>query len=409
MSGPGQPIITIRLHVCGITNDGRLWHASRPRDKSSPVASWGPWSAWEEVKAEGAGDVGPFVSVGCAVEFDSEKFHVCGVTQDGTLWHTSRLPPDDWQPFEDLKTRIKGNWDTFDVQKVATGRFFGDVCVIVFTASGAWQILHTAHILFNDSWEDFQNVTDPQLAGSPGSFIKVSCANVSPEFLNQELNVCGITEDGALWHTLRSSLDSSWQPFADVQALSRNTPGPFAEISIAEGQGNSDVQKDLHVFAQASGDLWHTVRFSNPPSWQAAFDRVKELAGNDPGSFGSISAADVDGDLHVCGVTHDGKLWHTIRVASNPPRWQPFQDVTAAGGGTPGSFSLVSLAVDLIPPGPSGADTTCEQIKRDIANDRLQIRMLQQKNPNDPRIGAKQQDIVRLQNRGRQHQPPCLP
>ncbi len=403
---PGaQPPPIIRLHMCGTTNDGRLWHASRPKDDSGPVPTWGPWSPWEEIKAMGADDAGPFVDVACAVIWRdinsqiTEEFHVCALTVDGRLLHTSRVSPNDWQPFEDLKTRIQGNWDTFQVEKVTSGRFFDDVCVIVLTTQGQHRILHTTHHL-DGTWESFEDVTGANLAGFPGSFTNSACANVSPEGLIEELHVCGVTQDGKLWHTLRDSLEHSWQPFADVQSLSKSPQQGIADVSITQ------EDQDLHVFAQAAGDLWHTVRFSNPPNWQSNFDRVKEKAG-DPGAFGSISCADVNGELHVCGVTQDGKLWHTMRTSASPLAWQPFEDVTAAGGGDPGSFSCVNIAVNFVPPGPGGADITCEQIKRNIANDRLQIRMLQQQNPNDPRIAARRQDIARLQNKGRQH--PCPP
>jgi len=223
--------------------------------------------------------------------------------------------------------------------------------------------------------------------------------------------VCGMTEDGTVWHTLRESLEGSWLPFGDVEALSRNTPGPFTDVSIAQGQDDPhSIDQNLHVFALAGGDLWHTVRFSNPPDWQANFDRVKELAGNDPGSFGSISAANVGDDLHVCGVTKDGKLWHTMRVAANPPQWQPFEDITAAGGNTPGSFSLINVAVNVVPLGRSGGgDITCAAVKQNIASDRKQMQMLQKRNPNDPGIAGLRRDIAKWQAKGRAHQPPCPP
>ena len=406
MPGGGQPSPTIRLHMCGTTNDGRLWHVSRPRDDSGPVASWGPWSSWEEVKAMGADDAGPFVNVACAVDWRdinsqmTEEFHVCALTVDGRLLHTSRISPDDWQPFEDLKTRIQGNWDTFQVEKVALSRSFDDVFIIVLTTQGQHRILHVTHN--PDGTQGLEDVTGANEAGFPGSFTNSACAKVSPEPLIVELHLCGVTQDGKLWHTMLEWLEDSWQPFADVQTLAKSPPHGIADISIAQGD------HDLHVFAQAAGDLWHTVRLANPPNWQSHFDRVKEQAG-DPGSFGSISAADVDGSLHLCGATQDGKLWHTIRTSANPLQWQRFEDVTTAGGGNPGFFTCVNIAVNFFPPSFSGADTTCEQIKRNIANDRLQIRMLQQRNRNDPGIAARNQDIARLQDRGRRHHPPCSP
>jgi hypothetical protein len=47
-----------------------------------------------------------------------------------------------------------------------------------------------------------------------------------------------------------------------------------------------------------------------------------------------VRCAGVNGELHVCGITSDGNLWHTIRFAQN---WQPFGDVKGAVG-NPGNL-----------------------------------------------------------------------
>ena len=391
----------IRLHLCGIGPDGKLWHTSRLSNDSDPRILWSPW---QEVKAPGAMPIGPFVSVACGVREveDTEELHVCGVTQDGGLWYTNRVPPQDWRPFENLTTIIAGDWDTLHVQDVTFGHTFLDVCFLVLTHSSERRIMHTRRHV-DGTWERLQDVNDQEQAGFPGSFISASCTNLAPQPSLEELHVCGITEDGRLWHTLRSFLlDSfSWLPFADVQALSANGPDHFTKVSIAQGAPDSQGGQDLHVLTQATGELWHTSRRSNPPGWQSTFDRLKEQAG-DPGAFGAISCATVAGDLHVCGVTTDGKLWYTLRPDADAARWQPFQQVTAAGGSTPGAFGFVSLAVMFVPPGRGGIDTICSQIKVEIGNRRQQIRMLQQKNPNDPRIAACQKVINQRQGQCQQ-------
>jgi hypothetical protein len=327
-----------------------------------------------------------------------EEVHVCGVTQDGKLWYTNRTLPQDWQPFEDLRTQIQGNWDTFHVQDVTFDDSFLDVCVIVLTDSGERHILHTRRH-FDGTWDSFQDVNSPQAAGFPGSFISVGCANVSPQPQLEELHICGITDDGKLWHTLRSSLPGSfsWLPFANVQTLSTNGPDHFTKVCIAQGIPDLQGREDLHVFTLAAGDLWHTVRFSNPPSWQPTFDSIKKQAG-DPGTFGSISCGNVDGQLHICAATADGKLWHTLLTTADPAAWQPFEDVTAAGGTSPGVFCFVSLAVVFMP-GRIGDNPICDAINQNIANDLLQIQMMQKINPHDSTISGLEQDIAQLKRR----------
>jgi hypothetical protein len=57
--------------------------------------------------------------------------------------------------------------------------------------------------------------------------------------------------------------------------------------------------------------LWHTIRYANG-AW-APFGDVEGQAG-DRGRFVSVALANVNDGLHLCGVTSDGKHWHTIRV-----------------------------------------------------------------------------------------------
>lgn len=90
--------------------------------------------------------------------------------------------------------------------------------------------------------------------------------------------------------------------------------------------------------------MWHTIRFENG-SWQQ-FGDVKGQAG-DPGSFSSVSCGSLQGELYVCGVTTDAKLWHTIRF-SQPPSlplgWLPFEDVAViVGNPNPGLFVFATL------------------------------------------------------------------
>ncbi len=100
----GAPGSTISLHLLGITNDGRVWHSSQSED-----ALEGSWHTWEEVRAPGLQQPGPFVHVDCVsteTADGKEEVHVLGTTQDAKLWYTSRVEGQNWQPFEDLTTRI---------------------------------------------------------------------------------------------------------------------------------------------------------------------------------------------------------------------------------------------------------------------------------------------------------------
>jgi hypothetical protein len=349
------------------------------------------------VGPQGTTNIGSFVSVACGVRYieDTEEMHVCGVTRDGKLWYTSRTSGQDWQPFENLQTRIQGNWSTFQVQNVTFGLSFLDLCVIVLTNNGERRILRSSRH-FDGSWENFQDVNDAQLAGFPRSFTSAGCTTISPELSLEELHLCGVTDDGKLYHTLRDFVDGSfyWLPFADVETRCKNGPGHFTNVSVAQSSPDLQGRQDLHVFAQAAGDLWHTVRISNPPRWQPTFDSIKQQAGN-PGAFSASSCVNVGGQLHVCAVTTDGKLWHTTSSLEGPAGWQPFEAVATAGAALPGTFGFVSLAMILLPPGRGGDNTDCPSIRAAIGNYSLQAGMLGQMDANDP-VQQKISDLQRL-------------
>jgi NAD(P)-dependent dehydrogenase (short-subunit alcohol dehydrogenase family) len=56
-----------------------------------------------------------------------------------------------------------------------------------------------------------------------------------------------------------------------------------------------------------------------------------------------VAAAELDDDLHVIGLTHDGGMWHTIGFANQT--WQPsFGDVKAVESNDPGYFTAVGCA-----------------------------------------------------------------
>ena len=71
------------------------------------------------------------------------------------------------------------------------------------------------------------------------------------------------------------------------------------------------------------------------------FGDVKGQAGSHPGAFESVGCAGVNEELHVCGVTSDGGMWHAIRREHD---WIGFGDVKGQAGGHPGTFAAAALA-----------------------------------------------------------------
>jgi uncharacterized protein YkwD len=150
------------------------------------------------------------------------------------------------------------------------------------------------------------------------------------------LHLTAVTSDGKLWHTVRTT-NGAWTAFGDVKTQTGD-PGFIVDADVQViGSGATAA---LHVCAITSdGKLWHTVRYPNG-NW-GAFGDVAVQAG-DPGRFVSAALANVNDELHICGVTTDGKLWHTIRYANG--NWAPFGDVKGQSG-DPGAFTRVAATV----------------------------------------------------------------
>jgi len=235
--------------------------------------------------ASGLADDNPFPT--------NQQLQLCGLTQDGNVWHAIRFPDELWTPFGNVKGQ----------------------------------------------------------AGDPGQFVAIASAGV-----NREFQVAGVTTDGGMWHTIRD-VNGLWDGFGNVKGQAGD-PGPFVTLACARVDG------ELHLCGiTGDGGMWHTIRHLDG-SWDP-FVNVKAKAGDDPGPFVSVACTCVSGRLEVCGVTADGNLWHTARgglwwlgQADPYDHWYPFENVGLALSNTfnPGRFTRVSCAGVI---GFTGKGTCC--------------------------------------------------
>ena len=143
---------------------------------------------------------------------------------------------------------------------------------------------------------------------------------------------------GIFWHTLRRS-NGTWLPFSSVKSQAGNH-GQVRDVTCAVLGG---LLGELHVCAiTQDGRLWHTIRAQNG-TW-IPFGDV-ELQTGDRRAFLRVSAGAI-GELHVAGVTTDGRVWHTVRQANG--NWVPFGDVQTAAGER-GLFAAVSISGIALP------------------------------------------------------------
>lgn len=288
---------TAVLDIVGVSSDGHLWHTLRWNDGS-----------WEPFRQLESSDIPiTFVDVSNAGSLDDEV-HLCEITTDNRIW---------WHKLGTLATsdlrKLISDPGAFSNVGIAT--LFGElhVCGITFHDGNIW---HTVRH-HDGSWQAFGNVKSQ--TSNPGTFIDVSSAGVAGA---GELHICGVTKNGGIWHTIRH-VDGSWQSFfGDVTSQAGN-PGTFQRVGI------TSVLNELHVCGiTTDGRLWHTIRHADG-SWQA-FSDVMSQTSNNLGAFLDISSAGVSGELHVCGTTSDGSIWHTIR--HNGGGWELFENVTAQAG-----------------------------------------------------------------------------
>jgi prenyltransferase beta subunit len=110
-------------------------------------------------------------------------------------------------------------------------------------------------------------------------------------------------------------------------------------------------------FTSLQGRLWHTIRVASG-SWQSFFGLIEGQEANDPGTFTAIGAAGVANELQMVGVGPAGQLWHTIRHPNGT--WQgSFGWVEGQESNNPGAFTAVACAevsgeLHVVSVGPGG-------------------------------------------------------
>jgi hypothetical protein len=263
-----------------------------------------------------------------------QELQLAGLTDAGGMWHTIRLDDSSWQPFFGDVKGVESN-DPGHFSAVGCARVNDQLQLAGLTdAGGMWHTIRHA----DGSWQPFFGDVKGVESNDPGHFSAVSCAAVGGFTSGgSELHIVALTDDGRMWHTIRRA-DGSWQPFfGDVKDVESNDPGYFSAVGCA------GVGGQLHVVGLTDdGRMWHTIRL-NDSSWQPFFGDVKGVESNDPGHFSAVSCAAVGGQLHVVGLTDVGGMWHTIRHADGS--WQPsFGDVKSVESNDPGHFSAIGCA-----------------------------------------------------------------
>jgi hypothetical protein len=310
------------LHVIG-ANDGKLWHTIR-FDRPG-----GPWQAFVDVK-EKAGKVGDFVDVDCAREAGSPGdaqgiLHVVGVTGDGQLWYTVREAGGDWKRF-DKRLNPEGRGPFLQAAVTAAGQG-NRVEVVVAGVTAAGRLWVTTR----KSATEFHPLTQvPAAAGGNPAFHAVALAAVPGQQVNTHL--AAVSSDGHLWHTV--GRPGQWPSLQDVEAkpAAGEKPGDLTDVDCSD---NLDL-----AAVSGNGHVWYAKR-NVDTSWE---DFRDPEADGHLGAFLRIGVARLQSVLHLCGVTADGRLCHTL----GPGPGAVFRDIKAVIKPPPemgvGSFQALGCA-----------------------------------------------------------------
>jgi hypothetical protein len=316
------------LHVVAVATGGGVFHTTRSGPPSSGSTGWTAWVPLPSAPA-------PVVRIDSALV--TGELHVCAATTAGTLLHTFRNTAGVWQAFWGDVGNAAGLPSTTNEQEYVGMCGVGTMLHVCTTSRGrprpgsgiqpawVWPIFHaTRSTGVGAFWSPFVVVSPgPQFPTIQTVFTEITCANVAGT-----VQMCALGYwNRELWHTIQltPSPSESWQPFGNVNNVLNNSPqqGMFA-VSVA-GLGSN-----LHLCGLSSnGSIFHTIRMSVPPSWQnpegsgqATWSNVgAEVGGVPRGVPTFVDCAGADGNLHVSCLTDTGAVFHTIRT-STPPGWQ---------------------------------------------------------------------------------------
>jgi hypothetical protein len=196
------------------------------------------------------------------------------------------------------------------------------------------------------------NLVD-RIQGSDGAWSAIDLPNlfrgsslrpsrVSTASVNGELNVCVTASGGQIMTVLRSNASpfdpeaSKWQDLLDIESLGGGERGNFVDVGCAGVINPSTQQEELHICGVTDdGRLWHAIQVSRGGVSFSTFGDVEAQAG-DQGDFVRVDCAANKSQLQLVGVTSSGRVFHTIRNPSGS--WRPFEDVLSAAAPPPLSW-----------------------------------------------------------------------
>ena len=263
------------LHVCGVKDDSRIWHAIR----DARAGTWG--EGFRDIQAETDKDGGHLAAVArtaCAVSPNGD-LHVLAITSVFfDLYHTIRSANGTWPyPFSWVNAEARRNGPEIvgptPVAACAADQQ-GNLHLVALNRAG--QIYHTVRYfaagLFGPpgswhQWGNVQNVVDPLgVALGPALLpgdqrTSVGCATDR----GGNLHVCVLDQQHKLRHTLRDANTGAWTAWGDVEAQTGPLP-IIANVACTCGPDGSldvyvtDDDREAYFVARKPTGNWTKVR-----------------------------------------------------------------------------------------------------------------------------------------------------
>lgn len=313
-----------QVHMVGATSQGRLMHTFRNAD--------GSWQNFFGDIESQSGERGNFVDTDCAI--GTEGLHVCGVTDTGRLYHTLRNNNGGWlTSFNDVTARL--NLPTNTVFKRVSCTWANGVLHIcaVLQKTGPTRNQNAFHCTYSaatNTWTDltqsimweFSHIydiaccTDPlqnvMVAGLSGRTQPFGFSGVAPVLLYSFTGAL-LFDDYAI--SLPPIILQVFPPSVTRQS--------FAKIACTYISGQ------LHFsFVSDQNKIYHHIylpRSTNPSQIrqipQSSILDIESQTG-DAGRFADTACGNQLGALNVAGTTVTGKILHTLRNANRS--WQNF-------------------------------------------------------------------------------------
>ncbi|WP_055713697.1 hypothetical protein [Streptomyces torulosus] len=331
------------LYVLGLTAQGKAHLTVRRPD--------GSWRAFEEVPLV-AGDTAALTAV-AAGGFTGDSsdtffsFHACAATADGRLLHARTGPDGLRPPLADIEP-VVGDRGEYTALAALKRHDFPEGPG-PFTGLSVHGVTAQARVFRTDrdgkgQWGPLEEL--PASTGYQGGVVALDIA-ASASATDSAFHLVAVTGNGRLLHTYTNGRGTD-VPFYDVEGPAGER-GDFRRAACAAPEGHPE---QLHLCGvTADGRLWHALHvgaFSLPfpfpgrrlELWTQLGD-VEGQAG-ERGSVRHVACRTAGQDLHVCAVTADGRLWHALRRGGDGT-WTSFGDVEGQAGER-GQFVQVALS-----------------------------------------------------------------